>query len=230
MTSRLGEWFRMSVVPFVGYLYIRLLRRTMRIEYRGGEVLARARAESGAYILAFWHARFVMMPYVYPDARIVVLISRHRDAQRLGRILRRFGLGTVDGSSTRGGASALRGLLRKVREGHDVGITPDGPKGPRRRAKPGVVSVAKLSGLPVIPVAFSAAPAVRLRSWDRTLLPRPFGRGVFLYGDPIRVPRDLDAAGEERVRAEIESTLDRLTDAADDRVGLPREPAREAVP
>jgi lysophospholipid acyltransferase (LPLAT)-like uncharacterized protein len=225
--TRIESWIGHTLVPLVGYLYIRFLRRTMRIEYRNAEVLERARASSGAYILAFWHSRFVMMPYVYPEARIVVLVSRHRDAQRLARILHRFGLETVDGSSTRGGVAGMRAILRKIRDGYDVGITPDGPKGPRRIAKPGVVTVAKLSGLPVVPVAFSASPGWRLRSWDRTLLPRPFGRGVFLYGEPIPVPRDLDGAGEERVRAEIEQAIDRLTDEADTRVGAGLDPPKD---
>jgi len=227
--ERVAEWVRMSVVPWLGYRYIRLLHATMRIEYRGAGALERARAGDGRYVLAFWHSRFVMMPYVYPDSRIAVLASRHRDAQRLGRILRRFGIRTVLGSSTRGGAEGLRAMMRAVRDGHDLGITPDGPRGPRRHAKPGVVAVARWTGLAIVPVTFSAAPAVRLRSWDRTLVPRPFARGLFVYGEPIRIPRDLDEDGVERHRRAIESALDRLTDEADRETGVGVEPARDPV-
>ncbi len=210
----------MKVVPYLAYLYIRFLRRSMRIEYRGARVLDLVRRESGNYILAFWHSRFVLMPYAYPDRRIVVLASSHRDSRMLGNILTRFGLVRVEGSSTRGGTAGLRALLRKVREGYDVGITPDGPKGPRRQVKQGVVATARFAGLPVIPVTFSAAGARRLGSWDRTMLPRPFSRGLFLYGEPIRVPRDTDDDGLEEYRLRLESALDGLTDAADRETGI----------
>jgi lysophospholipid acyltransferase (LPLAT)-like uncharacterized protein len=220
LRDRLTAW----LVPRLGYLYIRLLRATMRIEYRGAESLERARERSEHYILAFWHSRWVMMPYVYPGSRIVVLISRHRDAQMLGRILERFGLGVVFGSSTRGGVAGMRAMLRAVRDGHDVGIAPDGPKGPRWRVKPGVIVTAKLGGLPIVPVTFSSARARRLRSWDRTLIPRPFDRGLFLYGEPVWIPRDLDEDGIEEHRARLEGVLRRLTDEADRETGVGEEP------
>ena len=160
------------------------------------------------------------MPYAYPGRRIVVLASSHRDSRMLGNILTRFGLVRVEGSSTRGGTAGLRALLRKVREGYDVGITPDGPKGPRRQVKQGVVATASFTGLPVIPVTFSAANARRLGSWDRTMLPRPFSRGLFLYGEPIRVPRKTDDEGLEQYRLSLESSLNTLTDAADRETGV----------
>lgn len=198
----------------------------MRLQYDNREVLERVREESGLYILAFWHSRFVMMPYVYPDRRIVVLISRHGDARMLGGVLERFGLEVTYGSSTAGGVQALREVVRRTRAGYDVGIAPDGPRGPRRRAKPGVIAIARLSGLPVVPVAFSARPASRLRSWDGTLVPRPFSRGLFVCGEPLVVARAADPAEQEALRARLETELDRLTDRADREVGLGLEAAR----
>ena len=224
LRERLSTW----LVPWLGHVYIRLLHKTMRIEYRGEHVLDRARERSGRYILAFWHSRWVMMPYVYPDSRIVVLISQHRDARMLGRILERFGLATAFGSSTRGGAAGLRSVLRFVRDGYDVGIAPDGPKGPRWQVKPGVVVTAKLSGLPVVPVTFSSTHARRLRSWDRTLIPRPFDRGLYLYADPVWVPRDIDDEEVETYRRRIELALQQLTTEADRATGIDPEPTPEA--
>ncbi len=221
------ERFAMWAVPWAGYLYMRLVRMTSRIEFRGADAMDRARATSGQFILAFWHSRFPMMQYSYPYDTIAVLVSQHRDARMIGRVMALHGLSTVHGSSTRGGTAAMRALLRAVRAGSDLAITPDGPKGPRRRAKSGVVTAAKLSGLPVIPVAFSSGSAIRLRSWDLTLVPRPFGRGLFLYGDPIEVPRDLDADGEEACRRRIEEALDALTDEADRESGIGPEPPRD---
>lgn len=221
----------LGIVPPVSYAYIRLLKATSRLTYRGREVLDEARRERGNYILAFWHSRFVMMPYSYPDAKLTVLISRHRDSEMLGRLLARFGLDVSRGSSTRGGIAGMRDVLRKVAAGYDVGIAPDGPKGPRRRAKPGVIVASRLARLPILPVAFSAAPARRLTSWDRTLVPRPFSRGLFLYGSPIHVPRDADDAEQERLRAALEAELDRITDLADAETGVgPEEPRSDGPP
>lgn len=221
----LTERLALAIVPRVGFAYIRLLHATMRLEFRGTEHLDEARRHPGQYILAFWHSRFVMMPYAYPGDRITVLSSRHRDSELLARILLRFGLDLSKGSSTRGGAAGLLEILRKVKRGYDVGMTPDGPKGPRRRVKVGVVAAARLSGLPIVPVTFSASPAGRLRSWDRTLVPRPYSRGVFVYGEPIAVPRDAEGGGEETYRLRLESELDRLTDALDEEMGIgPEEP------
>jgi lysophospholipid acyltransferase (LPLAT)-like uncharacterized protein len=201
----------------------------MRIEARGTEALAAARRDPGKYILCFWHSRFVLMPYCYPGPRIVVLSSLHRDAEALVRILRKFGIEQARGSSTRGGTTGMRQILRKVQDGCDVGLTPDGPKGPRRRVQPGVVAVARFTGLPIIPVTFSASPVRRLRSWDGTMIPKLFSRGLFVYGRPIEVARDADDAEQERKRLELEAELDRITDAADDAVGEPREAPRPAV-
>jgi lysophospholipid acyltransferase (LPLAT)-like uncharacterized protein len=221
-----AEWLLFNVAPPLVYLYIRLLHGTMRIEVRGAEALDASRRHPGHYILCFWHSRFVLMPYCYPGPRIVVLSSHHRDAEALVRILRKFGIEQARGSSTSGGTTGMRQILRKVEEGCDVGLTPDGPRGPRRRVQPGVVAVARFTGLPIIPVTFSAAPARRLRSWDRTLLPKLFSKGVFIYGDPVTVPRDATVAVQEEKRLLLESELDRITDLADDTMSLPREDAR----
>jgi lysophospholipid acyltransferase (LPLAT)-like uncharacterized protein len=227
--SRAGQSVVDFLAPRLGYWYIRLLKATMRLEYRNREVLDRARAEGGSYILAFWHSRFVMMTYSYPDGNMSVLSSTSRDSQLLARILRRFGHKSAWGSSTRGGAAALREIVRRIRKGSDAGFTPDGPRGPRRRVQPGVIAAARLSGKPIIPVAFSARPARRLRSWDRTLLPYPFARGLFIYGEPIRVARAAGGGEEESCRLALEAELDRLTDLTDTELGLaPEDPRPEA--
>ncbi len=215
-----AERLLLGVVPPLGYAYIRLLEGTMKLRYRGNEVLDAARRDRGHYILAFWHSRFLMMPYSYPGPRLVVLLSQHHDAEILARILRRFDLDVSRGSTSRGGAAGLRSIVRKAREGCDVGLAPDGPRGPRRRAAPGTISLARWSGLPIIPVTFSAAPARRLRSWDRTLIPRPFARGLFVYGAPLWVPREADAAEQEKLRLGLERELDRITDLADRETGV----------
>jgi lysophospholipid acyltransferase (LPLAT)-like uncharacterized protein len=122
-------------------------------------------------------------------------------------------------------------MLKALKAGEVVGITPDGPRGPRMRASDGIVTVARMAGVPVVPVTYAVARRRVLSTWDRFVLPLPFSAGVFAWGPPIEVPRDLDAAGIETVRRRIETELTGLADAADRMCGCPPvEPAPEAAP
>jgi lysophospholipid acyltransferase (LPLAT)-like uncharacterized protein len=166
-----------------------------------------------------------MASFVYPDDKLAVMTSLHRDAEMISRAYSRFGYSYARGSTTRGGASALRGMLRLAAQGYDLAITPDGPRGPRRRVQSGAIAIARHTGFPIVPVTFSASPARRLSSWDRTLLPRPFSRGVYVCGDLVRVPRDADRGEQERLRLMLEETLDVITDRADSETGIgPEDP------
>jgi len=209
-----------AVAPSLAYGYLRLLQWTTRREYRNREALDRAREMGGEYILAFWHSRLVLMRFGYPDAKAVVLQSHHRDSRMLARVMSRFQTGQVWGSTTRGGMTAVREVLRRIRLGHDIAIAPDGPRGPRQRAQPGAITIALLSGKPIVPLTYSATPCRRLRSWDRMLVPYPFARALYVYGEPMRVARDADEQERERLRVALETELNRLTDLADAELGL----------
>jgi lysophospholipid acyltransferase (LPLAT)-like uncharacterized protein len=210
-----------AAAPPLAYYYLRLLQATTRRRYVNREALDRARAHGREYILAFWHSRLVMMRFGYPDARAVVLQSQHRDSRMLARVMSRFQTGQVWGSTTRGGMTAVREVLRRVEQGHDIAIAPDGPRGPRQRAQSGVVTIAALSGKAIVPLTYSARPCRRLGSWDRMLVPYPFARALYVYGEPIVVDRRADEAERERVRQALELELNRLTEHADAEMGLP---------
>jgi lysophospholipid acyltransferase (LPLAT)-like uncharacterized protein len=217
----LGKRAVEAAAPSLAYWYLRLLQGTTRRRYVNREALARARAHGGEYILAFWHSRLVMMRFGYPDARAVVLQSHHRDSRMLARVMSRFQTGQVWGSTTRGGMTAVREVLRRIEQGHDIAIAPDGPRGPRQRAQSGVVTIAALSGKAIVPLTYSARPCRRLGSWDRMLVPYPFARVLYVYGEPIVVERRADESERERVRQALEVELNRLTDGADAEMGLP---------
>lgn len=222
MEPSLKQRLFFSVVPRIASIYIRLLRLTMRLEF---DPPGRLPVELDQFILAFWHSRFMMMPYWYTGSRMTVMVSRHRDAEMLVRTLRPFGYEFARGSTTRGGPAAIRDLLRRTRGGSDAAIAPDGPRGPRRRVQPGIIAVARISGLPILPVTVSAAPARRIGTWDRTLIPRPFSKGLYICAEPIVVERDAGRDEQEALRTRLEETLDRITDEADRRTGLgPEEP------
>jgi lysophospholipid acyltransferase (LPLAT)-like uncharacterized protein len=206
-------------------LYLALVYRTTRWRLLGGEHIDAAFAAHGTVIAAFWHENLPVMPQLWRLGQERaglgtghVLVSRHRDGRFIGAVVNRFDLTMVHASSSKGGAAGLLALMRLLRGGAFVGITPDGPRGPRRQAAPGVAQLAAMSGKPVLPVAGRSSRGIRLRSWDRMVIPLPFGRGVLVVGAPILVPRD----GVEAALPAIAASLDAACDAADAAIGLPR--------
>jgi len=169
--GRFTTWLKLSVLPPVGAFIIRGIGRTMRFDQQGHEHVDALYREGLHIILAFWHAQQLMIAFGYRGTGSHVLISQHRDGEIIARIVARFGHQTVRGSSTRGGAKAMRELIRLGRSGVDLVVTPDGPKGPRQVAKLGVVQLAKATGLPIIPLAFSCSKKnfsrVGIGSWSR---------------------------------------------------------------
>ena len=147
-------------------------------------------------IFALWHCHVFFMPMLrlHTRQRVAVLLSAHRDARIVGVAARMRGVELVSGSSTRGGVRAFLQLLQRLEAGRHVCITPDGPRGPARLAKPGVVHLAQRSGCPVVPMGLALTRRRRLRSWDRSVLPLPFGRVVLTLGAPLRVPAGSPAS------------------------------------
>lgn len=150
-------WLKLTLFPPIGAWLIRTLGVLTRIRYEGAEVVEKLHQEGRHVIFAFWHNRQLMMPLAYRGSGAYVLVSRHRDGELIARIVERFGVHFVRGSSTRGGVAALRELIRVGRSGADLAVTPDGPKGPRYVVKLGVVQLAKATGLPIVPVTFSCS-------------------------------------------------------------------------
>jgi lysophospholipid acyltransferase (LPLAT)-like uncharacterized protein len=178
--------------------YLDMALRTRRWTVDGAEHLAPHRAGAPA-IVAFWHETLPLMPALvrrsgqmedYRSPPIHFLVSRHRDGRLIGAMMRRFGPEPVFGSSSRGGAAAMLGMIRLLRGGAIIGITPDGPRGPARIAAPGIAQLAAVAGVPVIACGGAITGGRRLGTWDRMILPLPFGRGVLTCRPAIRVERD----------------------------------------
>ena len=216
--KRVENWLKLSVLPPIGASVIRGLGRSMRIETKGQESLDALYHEGRRVIIAFWHARQLMMPLTYRGTQAHILISQHQDGEIVARIIERFGFRAVRGSSTRGGGEALRELIRLGRSGVDLVVTPDGPKGPAQVAKMGVIQLARASGLPIVPLAFGCSKKKHFASWDRFMVPYPWSCGLYLWGAPIWVSRELDELALEAKRLELETTLNQMTAEADDAV------------
>jgi len=171
LKKRAEQWVKTSVLPPIAAVLIRGLGRSMRCETRGHEAVDALYREGRHIVLAFWHAQQLMIPTGYRGTGSHVLISRHGDGEIIARIIARFGHEAVRGSSTRGGAGALRALIKLGRSGRDVVVTPDGPKGPRHVVKLGVIQLAKATGLPIVPLAFACSKKNSFRAgiatWSR---------------------------------------------------------------
>lgn len=202
--------------------YIRTVRATARWDTVNGHVPARFWDAGEPFIGVFWHGRMLMMPPCWPRGLAInMLISDHADGRVIARAIGRFGQRAVVGSTTRGGTQALRDLLRALGRGECVAVTPDGPRGPRMRVTGAVVDLARLSGRPIVPVAFGASARRVASSWDRFVVALPWGRGVHVWGEPVWVARDADAAARETARRTLEDRLNAITAEADRRVGAP---------
>lgn len=205
---------------WLGAQYIRFVHATGRWSVVRGDIPQALWERGEPFILCFWHGRLLMMPYCWNHrVAIHMLISQHRDGQIIARTVGHFGIRTIAGSSKRGGAGALRAMLKVLQGGECVGITPDGPRGPRMRASDGIVAVARLAGVPIVPATFAADRRKVLGSWDRFVVAWPFARGVLAWGEPIRVERDADEAAVEAARARVEDALNALTAEADALMG-----------
>jgi lysophospholipid acyltransferase (LPLAT)-like uncharacterized protein len=223
----LSSGFVQSLLAFLVTLYIRIVGWTTRWEREGFDSLVGLRADGKPLLFCFWHGRLAMMPLCHPEARqAAVLISAHRDGQLVGRTIRNLGLSTIDGSSTRGGEAATLRCRRWLGQGGIVAIAPDGPQGPRMRAAAGIVQLAALTSVPILPSSVATSRCRQMKSWDRFLLPLPFGRGIYRIGTPISVPRDADDATIEAARLALEQALNELSADCDRRMGhAPIEPA-----
>jgi lysophospholipid acyltransferase (LPLAT)-like uncharacterized protein len=198
---------------------LRLLGRTWRVEVAGGD--PRETEPDSAQLAALFHESMLPCAWLYRDRGYRVAVSRSRDGERIRSVLIALGYGEpARGSSSRGGSAALRGLIRHLEAGTTVAVLVDGPRGPARRAKPGIVSLARLAGRPIQPVAFAARPAVRLGSWDRSLLPLPFARIVVAYGEPLGVRPDAvhGEDEEEALARELDARLAALHEEAEARL------------
>lgn len=213
IASRLGVWL------------LRALGRTWRVRIEGPNPFA---SEGGPHLGAFWHRNALIAAYLFRDRGFSVPVSQSRDGDLITGLL--IGLGyrmPPRGSSTRGGAAALRALVRMVEEGTTISIQTDGPLGPARESKHGMVSLARRTGRPITPLAMSARPCIQFGSWDATLLPLPFARVVCRFAEPIQVPADASPEQEDAARAELDRVLNRTTDEVDGACALvdPRRPA-----
>lgn len=197
-TEALPLGLRAALLLGTGVLHV--LARTWRFRVVNGQALARLREEGRGFVFSLWHGQLLPLLWHHRGEGVLVLISEHRDGELVARAAASLGFGLIRGSTTRGAGRALIALGRALRDGKEVAITPDGPRGPPRRYAPGALVAAQRSESFILPVVAVADRAWRLRSWDRFMIPKPFARVTVGYGEPAKImassPRE--AAAESR--------------------------------
>lgn len=202
--SRAGRWAAEHLGPPVA----RALARTWRTEVVGADRWAKVQASGRAYVILSWHEVLLPVIWQHRGLGIAAIISEARDGQYLARFAQSLGYRVIAGSSSRGATRALRGAIDALRNGIPVGLTPDGPRGPRRELKAGAVVAAMQGNAVIVPVHVEARPAWRAKSWDRFLLPGPGARVRLAYGEPIVVEPSMT---RREVLAQLTDELEQVT-------------------
>lgn len=199
--SQYNNWFLFTLLPYVTSVVIRLIYRTLRIDYIDVNYPQTIWKKGDNFILSFWHDQLLLMAPGYKCAQAErkvgtkILISQSKDGELIARTMEFLGLDAVRGSSSRGGREALRDMVKMANDPDDIVFTPDGPRGPRHQAKMGVAQISKLTKRPIVPIAFAVSRGFRFSSWDKFLFPYPFARGVYAFGEPLTYDSAEDLAG-----------------------------------
>jgi lysophospholipid acyltransferase (LPLAT)-like uncharacterized protein len=224
-----SSWFQRAV-GFLAAEYLRLVWVTNRFTFEPADVYDQV-VPRMPVILAFWHGQHFLTPFIRnkPSYRAKVLISRHRDGEFNAIAVERLGIGTIRGSGDhgsafhrKGGVGAFKEMVRTLDDDYNVALTADVPKR-ARVAGLGIIMLARESGRPIMPFAMATSRFMRLHNWDRTTINLPFGRGALVGIKEINVPPDADAATMERLRLDLEETLNEATRRAYAIIGRPGE-------
>jgi len=204
------------IIPPAGMILIYLLGMTYRKVFVGRESEQSLIDKGVNPIYALWHGRMLFFPFLYRwQWRLYVLVSPSIDGEIISRILKLYGVFSIRGSSYEGGTKALRELIKIVKDKKSVFITVDGSRGPVFKVQSGVLHLARLGGVPILPVTYGTEKAYVFKSWDRFIIPKPFSRVVIIYGEPVYIPRDLSERELEARRAELEKRLNEMTEKSD---------------
>ena len=199
------------IVTRLASLALAVLARTWRVSVSGAEHPTGLRRSNRPFIFALWHSHLLPLVWLHRGEGASLVVSAHRDGGYLAGAARRWGYGLIRGSSTRGGVAALRHMVRTLRAGGEIAVTPDGPRGPAHVVKPGAVAAAQISGAPIVSVAVGASGSWNLGSWDGFVVPWPFARVRVVYGDPLVV--NSTSARSQAVR-QLQERLNDVTKRA----------------
>ena len=205
-----------SVICWIGAKYIKFVSFTNSWSFINKKYVENLWKKNEAFILCFWHGRLLMMPLSWnKEKKINVLISTHSDGQLLSKTVKHFNIETITGSSSKGGSEAIRNIVKSLKSGISIGMTPDGPRGPRMKVNSAIIKIASLTGHKIVPLSYSVKKKIFLNSWDKFLVALPFGKGCFVWGKPIKIKKNISTNEDLKLSKRLENNLLKLTKKAD---------------
>ncbi|MBN2029358.1 lysophospholipid acyltransferase family protein [bacterium] len=205
----------LHILSTLAWLSIHSLYATLQIKSIGYEKLNHYKKNGQKVIYAFWHGRQFLLVRYMSNKNISIMSSTSRDGILQANILKKFKYEIISGSSAKSPVRALIGSIQKMRAGYDVGFAVDGPRGPLHKVKPGAIFLAKKMHVPIIPLSFSAKPAIILNSWDHYMLPKPFSKSAIVFGEPFHPSQNFKSDTINSECSNLENILNHITQQAD---------------
>lgn len=201
-----------DMLAFIVAAYIKLVFKTGQWEFKNSEIIDKYVTQNKPFIVSFWHGHLLMLACALQwKTSFYMLISNHRDGKIISKTVKHFGIQTIAGSTNKQGFEAARQILQALKKNSIIGITPDGPRGPREQVSDGVLQIARLAQVDIIPVAYSCKPIKKLNTWDKFRVAKPFCRGVFVAGTPVHASKNL-----EQLRKSLQQAMDETVRTADE--------------
>lgn len=201
------EKIKTYLIYLAALILVVVTNLTLRLQVFGKERIKELEREGKSLIFAFWHGKMLVPIYYFRRRGYYGLASQSNDGEYISRVLEKLGWRVVRGSTSRGSARSLLKLIKVLRRGEHIAITPDGPQGPRHKTKQGTIYLAKKSDSVIIPVGVALAKKKVINSWDRFNLPYLFTKGVLFFGEAIKVDSDADQEEIEEKREEVDEAL-----------------------
>ena len=205
-----------SFICWIASKYIKFVSLTLKWKYLNKKHADTLWKNNENFILCFWHGRLLMMPLSWKkEKKINMLISEHPDGQLISKTVKYFGINTIHGSTSKGGTKAIRNIIESLKSGQSVGITPDGPRGPKMKINSAIIKIASLTGFKILPLSCSVKNKFILKSWDKFLVALPFGKGCFAWGEPLKIKKKITKEEDLKLSNKLENILLKLTKEAD---------------
>ncbi len=206
------------------YYYMKIVFYTSKKQFINWDVIAQKIKHNQPLIIVFWHNRLMMIPFVALEAKkinpkydFLILASRHNDGQFVSKVMSKFGLATVSGSSKMGRSnnkgidlSSFRKIFRSLKADVSLAVTPDGPRGPAQKINGEIIEISKISSVPILPISYSTSNHIRLNSWDRFFFPLPFSTLCYYFGEIITVDKDASEEEMANIKSKLEEQMNEV--------------------
>ena len=201
-----------KLTGFLFYFITNLIARSIKWQYFEQSNKSTIFDNKHKYIFCCWHNKLFLGPHLLPRNRVInALQSSHSDGMITSVAFKYLGMNVILGSSKKGGMQAFRKMMKCLQLGESIAITPDGPKGPKEQVKEGIIKLAQISNTPIIPLVWATEKFKTINSWDDFVLPYPFSKGIYCYGKPINIKKNINVNQFELERQKLENELKRLT-------------------